>query len=163
MNMMLQCCYDYTQSDCTDALHIVFFCHFFQSYFWNWRLLGAFVSSAHKWSWILYLDHCYSILLFVSTHRQNVFEITDFFTLWIMVAVTWFYCGVVVCALPGIGQWLASPHKCDFVCITEKLMREHCDPRRWDHVLLKHWTPIVQCYGTTSKTNRDFNYTTVEV
>lgn len=82
---------------------------FFQTCSWNVRLLGAFVSSAHNWSWILYLDHCYSILLFVLTHRQNVFEITDFFTLWIMVAVNWFYCGMVVWALPGIGKWLASP------------------------------------------------------
>jgi hypothetical protein len=82
---------------------------FFQTYSWNVRLLGAFVSSARNWSWILYLDHCYSILLFVLTHRQNVFEITDFFTLWIMMAFNWFYCGMVVWALPGIGKWLTSP------------------------------------------------------
>jgi hypothetical protein len=135
---------------------------FFQTCFWNVRLLGAFVSSAHTWSWILYLDHCYSILLFVLTHRQNVFEITDFFTLWIMVAVNWFYRGVVVWALPGIGKWLASPTNV-IVYASMSNLREHCDPRRWDHVVLKHWTPIIQCYGNTSKTNRDFNYTTVEV
>ena len=51
---------------------------FFQPSFWNVRLLVVFVSSAHNWPWILYLDHCYSILFYVLTLRQNVFEITDF-------------------------------------------------------------------------------------